>query len=112
MSMSPTWEQAKKILGIRLDALGDVLMATPALRALKESRPGRQVTLLTSAAGAEAARLAPEVDDVLDYDAPWMKATSPRADFSPDLAMVERLRQARFDAAVIFTSYSQSPLPA
>jgi ADP-heptose:LPS heptosyltransferase len=29
-----------------------------------------------------------------------------------DCALVERLRAARFDAAAIFTSYSQSPLPA
>jgi len=92
--------------------MGDVLMTTPAIRALKESRPGRRVTLLTSPAGADVARLAPELDDVIVYDAPWMKATAPRVDSRPDYAMAERLRHGAFDGAVIFTVFSQSPLPA
>jgi lipopolysaccharide heptosyltransferase II len=87
-------------------------MSTPAIRALKESAAGRKITLLTSPAGAEAARLVPETDGVLVYDAPWMKATAIRANSRPDLMMVDRLRAACFDGAVIFTVYSQSPLPA
>jgi lipopolysaccharide heptosyltransferase II len=112
MSCAADWARAANVLCVRLDTLGDVLMTTPAVRAIKESAPGRRVTLLTSPSGAEAARLVPEVDEVLVYDAPWMKATAPRAGSGPDLAMVERLRRGRFDAAAIFTVYSQSPLPA
>jgi lipopolysaccharide heptosyltransferase II len=51
-----------------------------------------------------------EVDDVLVFDAPWMKATS---DHPADVGrMADSLRAQRFDAAVVFTVYSQSPLPA
>jgi lipopolysaccharide heptosyltransferase II len=107
-----TWDAARRVLAIRLDALGDVLMTTPALRALKTAPPVRRLTLLTSVAGAAAAALVPEVDDVLVYEAPWMKATPPRANSARDLGMIERLRAERFDAAAIFTAYSQSPLPA
>jgi lipopolysaccharide heptosyltransferase II len=107
-----TWERAKNVLAVRLDHLGDVLMTTPAIRALKEGRPDRRVTLLTSPAGAAVAALIPEVDDVIVYDAPWMKATAPRADSAPDFAMIERLRAGRFDAAAIFTVFSQNPMPA
>src|SRR5581483_3696414 len=103
---------AERVLGVRLDTLGDVLMTTPALRALKEARPGRRLTLLTSRPGAAAAALVPEIDEVIVYDAPWLKATAPRADSRPEYAMAERLRQGRFDAAVLFTVYSQNPLPA
>ena len=111
--MSPdSWKDARELLCIRLDAAGDVIMTTPALRALRQGVPGRRVTLLTSAAGAEAAALVPEVDRVIAYEAPWMKATGMRTDPEPDLALVERLRAERFDAVVIFTVYSQSPLPA
>src|SRR5437868_5594685 len=38
--------------------------------------------------------------------------TAPRADSRPDLAMIDRLRVGRFDAAAIFTVYSQNPLPS
>ncbi len=109
---SAPWNDARRLLCVRLDALGDVLMTMPALRALKESRPQSRLTLLTSSTGAEAARLVPEVDEVIVYDAPWMKATAPRQSSSPDLRMVQRLRREEFDGAIIFTVYSQSPLPA
>ena len=36
MSASFGWEDARNLLCVRLDSLGDVLMTTPAIRALKE----------------------------------------------------------------------------
>ena len=109
--MANEWSRAKRLLCVRLDSLGDVLMTTPAIRAVKRSGPGRRVTLLTSPVGVEAAGLVPEVDEVLPYGAPWMKATAPRLDGQADRAMIELLRAHRFDAAIIFTVYSQNPLP-
>ena len=106
------WADARRLLAERLDALGDVLMTTPALHAAKASNPERHITLLTSVGGAEAARLVPDVDDVIVYDAPWVKATAERAASGPDRQMVRRLAAGRYDAAVIFTVYSQNPLPA
>ena len=108
----PTWERAERLLCVRLDSLGDLLMMTPAIRALRAGAPNRQITLLTSPAGAEVAGLIPEVDDVLVYEAPWVKSTPHRLDRTVDQALIRRLRASRFDAAVIFTTFSQSPLPA
>lgn len=108
----PGWAGAVRVLAVRLDALGDVVMTGPALRALQGARPGRRLTLLTSPVGAAVAALLPGVDDLLVYDAPWMKATAARADPGPDVAIIARLAGGRFDAAAIFTTYSQSPLPA
>ncbi len=112
MTTGSAWSDAANLLCVRLDSLGDVLMTTPAIRALKESRPDGRVTLLTSPAGAAVARLVPELDDVIVYESPWMKATAPRASSAPDLEMIDLLRRARFDAAVIFTVYSQNSFPA
>ena len=98
-----------KLLAIRLDSAGDVLMCSPALRALHEH--GHQVTLLTSAAGALAGERIDGVADVICWAAPWMKASAAlTAGCVP--AMAAQLRQQGFDGAVIFTSYSQSALPA
>jgi lipopolysaccharide heptosyltransferase II len=107
-----SWTTARRVLGVRLDTVGDVLMTTPALRALKRAKPDRHLTLLTSAIGAEAARLVEEIDDIVVYDAPWLKATACRTASEADHAMIERLREGRFDGAVIFTAYSQNPLPS
>ncbi|SAK90132.1 glycosyl transferase family protein [Caballeronia temeraria] len=101
----------KRILCIRLDNLGDVLMTTPALHALREAQPGRHLTLLASRAGKAAAPFIDTIDNVIEYDAPWVKQDAP-IDALADLTMRARLANARFDAAVIFSVYSQNPLPA
>lgn len=106
------WNAAKRILCVRLDTIGDVIMTTPAMRFLKETQADRHLTLMTSQAGAAIAPLVPDLDDLIIYDAPWLKATSPRQNSAPEFNMVERLRQLQFDAAVIFTVYSQNPLPS
>jgi lipopolysaccharide heptosyltransferase II len=108
---APAWQSASNILCVRLDSLGDVLMCTPAMRAIRQARPGCKLTLLTSASGAAAVPYLPEVDDVLVYPAPWMKCSAPQ-EAVQGAHMVALLAARCFDAAIIFTSYSQSALPA
>lgn len=108
--LADNWNCVENVLCIRLDTIGDVLMTTPAICALK-SHPNRRITLLTSSAGAATASLV-AVDEVIVYDAPWLKATAPRTDSRPEYEMALKLRQLQFDAAVIFTVYSQNPLPS
>jgi lipopolysaccharide heptosyltransferase II len=113
--MSDTRESSDRcsnVLCVRLDGMGDVLMTSPAFRALGESHPARRITVLTSSAGGTITPLLPGVDETIVYDAPWMKATPPRADAADDARMIARLRDHDFDAAVIFTTHTQSPLPA
>lgn len=104
------WKHARKILCIRLDNMGDVLMTTPAMRALKLAAPDRSITLLASPAGVALAPHMPFVDGTITYNAPWVK----NADNCPmaDEQTLQALHAGHFDAAVIFTVYSQSPLPA
>jgi len=101
------WRNVRNLLCVRLDSIGDVLMTTPAMRAFKETL-GCRITLLTSRAGAAVVPFVPEVDDCIEFAAPWMKAEGNGEDFR----MIEALAGSRFDAAAIFTVYSQSPLPA
>lgn len=100
---------APAVLAVRLDSMGDVLLTGPALRALRAG--ARRVDLLVSPGGAEAANLLPAVDHVLVYDAPWCGSNPPPLTAPTLLALIERLRANRYDQAVIFTSYHQSPLP-
>jgi lipopolysaccharide heptosyltransferase II len=109
---STGWAHARRILCVRLDAMGDVLMTGPAIRAIKNSPAAPHVTLLTSRSGSIAGALLPGVDEIITYDPPWMKATTGRSEIGPDMKMIERLRSMKFDAAIIFTVYSQNPLPA
>ncbi|MGI9060964.1 MAG: glycosyltransferase family 9 protein [Ktedonobacteraceae bacterium] len=107
------WRSARRILAIRLDNLGDVLVTTPALHAIKTSLPAAQLTLLASPIGAQVARLNPDVADVIVYAAPWMDPWHKLPqDSQREQQMIATIRERRFDGAIIFTSYHQSPLPA
>ena len=107
------WRAAQRILAVRLDNLGDVLVTTPAVHAVKATLPDATLTLLASPVGAQVGRLNPDVDDVITYAAPWMDAWHrlPR-DSARERRMIAAIRARAFDAAIIFTSFHQSPLPA
>lgn len=103
------WSHVRRLLAVRLDNLGDVLMIGPALRALKRGLPRCSITLLASPAGAQAAELLPWVDDVLTHRALWQDLGSLPFDPARELELPATLAAGEFDAAVIFTSFSQTP---
>src|SRR5438128_4613855 len=107
------WHSVRRVLAIRLDNLGDVLVTTPAIHAMKESLPSAELTLLAGPVGAQVARLNPDIDDVIVYQAPWMDPWHKLPqDSQREQEMIATIREKRFDAAIIFTSFRQSPLPA
>ena len=112
MSAREAWRTARNVLAVRLDGMGDVLMTTPALRALHEAVPGRRITLLASPAGSRVARALPFVADVVTFAAPWMKHAHDDAAAARTTALADELRARQFDAAVVFTVFTQSALPA
>jgi ADP-heptose:LPS heptosyltransferase len=98
-----------KALVARQDNLGDVLLAGPAIRAVAEV--AEHVTLLCGPRGRAAADLLPGVDEIIEWRAPWIDPEpGPVAATELDL-LVRRVREGRFDRALIFTSFHQSPLP-
>jgi ADP-heptose:LPS heptosyltransferase len=107
------WRQARRILLVRLDNLGDVLVTTPAFRAVRAALPKARLTLLASPVGAQVGRLNPDIDEVIVYEAPWMDPWQKLPhDPAREQAMIARLAREGFDGAIIFTSFRQSPLPA
>lgn len=110
---APEWRDVKRVLLVRLDNLGDVLVTTPAFRAVRQSVPEARITLLCSPTGAQAGRLNRDIDDIVEYSAPWMDpwGTMPQ-DVEAEHRIVRELAERNFDGAIIFTSYRQSSLPA
>lgn len=98
-----------RILAVRSDGLGDVLLTGPALRAL--AAEGDEVTLLTGPDGAPAAPLLEGVTGHLVYECPWIAADPPPLERAGFEGLVDAVRGREFDLAVIFTSARQSPLP-
>ena len=107
------WRQVRRLLAVRLDQLGDLLMTTPALAALKEALPAASLTLLTSPIGTRVAPHLNMVDQAMTFTAPWMQVgmQSNEELGQQETDLIQRLRQEQFDAVVIFTVCTQSPLP-
>ncbi len=100
---------ATRILAVRLDNIGDVVLLGPALRALRAAAPRATITLLCSRAGREAAALLPDVDSTIVARPAWQDLGG-RLPLDPDreLGLVAELRAGGFDAAFVFTSFSQT----
>ncbi|WP_159945572.1 MULTISPECIES: glycosyltransferase family 9 protein [unclassified Nocardiopsis] len=97
------------VLVARLDSMGDVLLSGPAVRAV--AHHAERVVYLAGPRGAEAAALLPGVDRVLTWCAPWIAADPPPVDRADVTALVDRLSRLGAQAAVLLTSFHQSPLP-
>lgn len=107
------WRSARRILAIRLDNLGDVLVTTPAMHAIRTSLPACKLSLLASPVGAQVARLNPDIDEVIVYEAPWMDPWQRLPQNSRrEQQVIAMMKERQFDGAIIFSSYRQSPLPA
>lgn len=106
-------ETLQRVLLVRLDNLGDVLLTTPAFRAVRRAFPKAHLSLLSGPAGCEAGHLNPDIDETILYHAPnedvyFQLPQDPQR----EMTALETLREHGFDAAIIFTSYKQSALPA
>ncbi|HEX2153979.1 MAG TPA: glycosyltransferase family 9 protein [Acidimicrobiia bacterium] len=97
-----------RVLVVRLDNAGDVILAGPAVRAVAADD---EVTVLCGPAGEAAARLLPGVTDLIVWEAPWVGFAPPRADLAAISGLMETLDGRGFSAAAVLTSFHQSPLP-
>jgi heptosyltransferase-2 len=94
-----------RLLVVKLADIGDVLTATPALRALRTGLPQAHITVLTTPRSVDALRGLPYCDDILSLDRfPYVRlwdAARPQA-LSAAWTFYRRLRAGRFDTIVFF----------
>lgn len=110
--LDPVLAGARRLLAVRLDNVGDVVMLGPALRAAARAVPEAEITLLASPAGSQVAPLLPWVGNVIVRRVVWQDASGALPlDPGRELDLVRELAGGAFDAALIFTSFSQSPWP-
>jgi len=100
-----------RVLIVRLDSLGDVLLSGPAVRAVAAAPEVESVWMLCGSAGAPAAQLLPGVDDVIVWDCPWIAVDPPPVSRESIEWVQNAVREPGFDRAIVLTSFHQSPLP-
>jgi heptosyltransferase-2/heptosyltransferase-3 len=98
-------ESQPRILLIRPDHLGDVLLSTPAIRALKAARPATELHALVGPWSANVLANIPEVDAVLTLNFPGFERDGhKRGPFAPYIQLLRsarHLRQIGYTSAVI-----------
>ena len=96
-------------LVVRLDSMGDMLAAGPAIRAVAAGAD--RVSVLCGPGGVAAASLLPGVDATVVWACPWIVSPPPAVSRSEVDDLVDRIARLRVDQAVILTSFHQTPLP-
>jgi ADP-heptose:LPS heptosyltransferase len=95
------WARVKRVAVIRLDHLGDLLNAFPALEALRKRLPHAQLDLFVGPWSADLAKLSPVVDSIQVVQAPWFQRPE-RVEW-PWRAILEfgrTLRKGNYDLAI------------
>jgi lipopolysaccharide heptosyltransferase II len=102
----------ERILSVRMDNIGDVIMLGPALRSIRAEYPQAHISLLASPAGSQVAPMLPWIDDVISWKALWQDVSG-KMELDPEREehLIANLRSNQYDLALIFTSFSQSPYP-
>ena len=86
------------ILAVLIAGIGDLALASPALRALKQGHPVAPLHLLTSREGAELARNYPYIDRIWEF--PVRQLRREKTTLFAIMRLLADLRRVRFDRAV------------
>ena len=100
---------AGHVLVVRLDSMGDMLAAGPAIRAVAAGAD--RLTVLCGPLGLPAARLLPGVDATVVWECPWIMNPPPELSRTGVEDLIGRIAHLGIDRAVVLTSFHQSPLP-
>jgi heptosyltransferase II len=100
-------DRRRSLLVRAVNWLGDAVMTTPALGAVRAAFPEDAVTLLARPAVAELFRHHPHVDEIVVYDKPGRHAGA-----AGTVRLTRELRRRRFDRAILFQNAFDAALLA
>ena len=86
---------SKKILLIRLSSLGDVVLTTPAIRAVRTHLPDAYVAMLVAKQSADVLRENPHLNEIITFD-----RLAKDKDTGEMLRVIRHLRERKFTVAI------------
>lgn len=89
--------QFNNILIVRTDRIGDVVLTTPAIKALRQTFPRARISILVSAATVDLVRSNPYLDEILIDD-----RTKEHKGILGFFKLIDQIRSRKFDMAIIF----------
>ncbi len=98
LTQKPEWD-GKKILLVRLDRLGDLIVSTPAMQAVKNTFPHSQVDLLGSSLNRALFKYCDYIDNTYCYD---------KKHLFNAIKLIFTLRAQKYDVVICLTPHSKS----
>ena len=89
-------DRVSKILLIKIERIGDLVLSTPAIREVRNNFPHSKISLIVNSYTKPVIENAPYIDDIFEYD----KKTS----FKEKLKFIRLLRLRNFDLAIDLTT--------
>lgn len=102
---APTASSRARILVVRPDHLGDLLVLTPALARLRRAYPTAEIVGLVGPWGVPVLATNPNLDRLIAWDFPWFDRRPRRSLTAPYLSLLDLsrvLRSEAFDLAIQF----------
>jgi len=91
----------RRILVVRVDHIGDMVLSTPAFRALKHAFPQAHLTLLARPETAELMHTNPNLDEIITFSPQLFARSGERIPSAEEtLELLARLKKRGFDLAI------------
>jgi lipopolysaccharide heptosyltransferase II len=100
----------RRILLLRLERIGDLLMSAPAIAAVRQFAPEAEIDLVVGSWNASIARLIPGIDRVETLDASWLARGSAGGGMRALMARARGWRAREYDLAINFEGDIRSHL--
>lgn len=95
-------EMIRRILVVKLDHIGDCVLALPAIRRLKRHFPAARLTVLTGSASRAVWALEPAIDELIEFDFFYARSSAGLVERTEDhwRELCKLLAPYRFDLAI------------
>jgi len=94
--------EVRRVLLLRLERIGDLLMVIDAIRDARAWWPGAEIDLIVGSWNEGLARLIPEVTRVETLDVPWLAREASGASWPELIRRARRWRGRKYDVAINF----------
>jgi len=96
----PPASEVEKILIVKLDHIGDVLLATPVITNLRLCHPKARIAMLVGSWAKSIVEENPYLDEIYCYDAPFFCRNGKPTQFKRAIKLLRELRGEHFDLLV------------
>ena len=93
-------QEPKKILVIRADRIGDMILTTPVFICIKRLYPNSTVVCLASTLSSQLVRGSSFIDKIIIYDPPWFDKKKDQRVLHDYLKVWKSIRAEKFDMAI------------